>query len=75
MLFNPAFVIDHWQEVLILGLIVSVGKGSIFALMAKIFKYRNVVPLALGLGLFQVGEFSFVLAQMGISTNSISHEV
>ena len=75
MLFNPAFVIDHWQEVLILVLIVSIGKGSIFALLAKIFKYRNVVPLALGLGLFQVGEFSFVLAQLGISTNSISHEV
>ena len=29
----------------------------------------------MGLGLFQVGEFSFVLAQLGISTNSISHEV
>ena len=66
MLFNPAFVIDHWQEVLILVLIVSVGKGSIFAMLAKIFKYRNVVPLALGLGLFQVGEFSFVLAQLSL---------
>ena len=34
-----------------------------------------LVPLAVGLGLFQVGEFSFVLAQVGVSTNSISHEV
>ena len=75
MLFNPAFVIIHWQEVLILVLIVSIGKASIFALLAKIFKYGNVVPLALGLGLFQVGEFSFVLAQLGISTNSISQEI
>jgi len=61
--------------VLILVLIVSLGKGIIFALLARIFKYGNVVPLAVGLGLFQVGEFSFVLAQVGVSTNSISHEV
>ena len=56
-------------------MIVSLGKGLILGLLARIFKYGNVVPLAVGLGLFQVGEFSFVLAQVGVSTNSISHEV
>ena len=75
MLLNPGFLLDHWKQVLILVLIVSLGKGIIFALLARIFKYGNVVPLAVGLGLFQVGEFSFVLAQVGVSTNSISHEV
>ena len=75
MLLNPVFLLDHWQQVLILVLIVSLGKGFIFALLARIFKYGNVVPLAVGMGLFQVGEFSFVLAQVGVSTNSISHEV
>ena len=75
MLLNPAFLMDHWQQVFILVLIVSLGKGLILALLTKIFKYGNVVPLAVGLGLFQVGEFSFVLAQVGVSTNSISHEV
>ncbi len=75
MLLNPAFLLDHWQQVFILVLIVSLGKGLILGLLARIFKYGNVVPLAVGLGLFQVGEFSFVLAQVGVSTNSISHEV
>ena len=75
MLLNPVFLLDHWKQVLMLVLIVSLGKGIIFALLARIFKYGNVVPLAVGLGLFQVGEFSFVLAQVGVSTNSISHEV
>ena len=75
MLLNPGFLLDHWKQVLMLVLIVSLGKGIIFALLARIFKYGNVVPLAVGLGLFQVGEFSFVLAQVGVSTNSISHEV
>ena len=75
MLLNPEFLLDHWKQVLMLVLIVSLGKGIIFALLARVFKYGNVVPLAVGLGLFQVGEFSFVLAQVGVSTNSISHEV
>ena len=75
MLLNPGFLLDHWKQVLMLVLIVSLGKGIIFALLARIFKYGNVVPLAVGLGLFQVGEFSFVLAQVGVSTNSISNEV
>ena len=75
MLLNPEFLLDHWKQVLMLVLIVSLGKGIIFALLVRIFKYGNVVPLAVGLGLFQVGEFSFVLAQVGVSTNSISHEV
>jgi CPA2 family monovalent cation:H+ antiporter-2 len=31
--------------------------------------------LAVGLGLFQIGEFSFVLARVGISTNSIGNDL
>ena len=75
MLLNPEFLMNYWQQILILVLIISLGKGLIFALLTRIFKYGNVVPLAVGLGLFQVGEFSFVLAQIGVSTNSISHEL
>ena len=52
---------------------VAVGKGVIFATLARLFRYGNVVPLAVGLGLFQIGEFSFVLARIGLSTQSISH--
>ena len=39
------------------------------------FKYKNVIPLAVGLGLFQIGEFSFVLARVGLSTNSIGSDL
>ncbi len=75
MLFDPAFVMEHLGSLAALVLIVSIGKGLIFAFVAKIFRYGNVIPLALGLGLFQVGEFSFVLAQVGVSTNSIDKDV
>jgi CPA2 family monovalent cation:H+ antiporter-2 len=75
MLLDPKFLMTHLVEVVVLVLAVSFGKGIIFALLARLFGYGNVIPLAVGLGLFQVGEFSFVLATVGVSTKSISHDL
>ena len=75
MLLDPVFLLDHLGQVLVLVLVVSVGKGCIFALLSSMFKYGNVVPLAVGLGLFQIGEFSFVLARVGVSTKSIGSDL
>ena len=58
--------------VLFLVLIVMSGKGLIFALLSRAFRYRNIIPLAMGLGLSQVGEFSFVLGRVGVAMHSIS---
>ncbi len=74
MLLDPQFLLHNLGTILFLVLIVSVGKGLIFAGISKLFFYGNVVPIAVGLGLFQVGEFSFVLARIGLSTNSISND-
>ncbi|MBN2195451.1 MAG: cation:proton antiporter [Polyangiaceae bacterium] len=75
MLLDPVFLKDHLPEVVVLVLAVSIGKGAIFAILAKVFGYGNVIPLAVGLGLFQVGEFSFVLATVGVQTDSIDHDL
>lgn len=75
MLLDPAFLIDHIGTVILVVLVLSFGKGIIFAGITRLFGYGNVVPLATGLGLFQVGEFSFVLARVGLADGSISHEL
>jgi K+:H+ antiporter len=75
MLFDPTFLLDHIRQVVILVMAVGIGKGLIFAFISRVFKYRNVIPLAVGLGLFQIGEFSFVLARVGLSTNSIGNDL
>ena len=75
MLFDPVFLFSHWQTVLLTVLLISVGKAVIFGVLAPVFLYRNIVPLAVGLGLFQVGEFSFVLARIGLATESISKDL
>ncbi len=71
MLLDPRFLLTHFGTILLLVLCISLGKGLIFSLIAWIFRYRNVIPIAVGLGLFQIGEFSFVLARIGLGTGSI----
>jgi CPA2 family monovalent cation:H+ antiporter-2 len=75
MLLDPSFLLAHLKTILLLVALVVVGKGVIFASLARLFGYGNVVPLAVGLGLCQIGEFSFVLALIGLSSNSISQEM
>jgi len=75
MLVDPAFLLDHWREVLFIVALVALGKGIIFAGTTWAFGYRNIAPLAVGLTCFQIGEFSFVLAQTGVNTGSISSEL
>lgn len=72
MLLDPRFLWDHLGLVLFLVLIVMLGKGLIFAVLSRLFRYRNIIPLATALGLSQVGEFSFVLGRVGVETQSIS---
>ncbi len=75
MLLDPHFFVDHIWVVMLLVFLVTVGKATIFALVARFFHYGNVIPIAVGLGLFQVGEFTFVLARIGLSSGSISTEL
>lgn len=75
MLLNLDFLIAHLTTVLLMVLLIMVGKGLIFGALVRFFGYRNVIPLAVGLGLFQIGEFSFVLARTGLATKSISPDL
>jgi CPA2 family monovalent cation:H+ antiporter-2 len=74
MLLDPAYLFAHYKEVLLLVTAVGIGKGLVFAVVVRTFRYRNVIPLAVGLGLFQIGEFSFVLLGIGLKTHSITSD-
>jgi len=75
MLLDPAYLKENLG--LVLGLVVAVTlvKGLLFAGLGRVFRYRNVVPLALGLTMFQVGEFSFVLGRVGVASGGIGPEM
>lgn len=75
MLLDPRFLVSHLGEVMLLVLLVAAGKAAIFAGIARLFHYGNVIPIAVGLGLFQVGEFTFVLARTGMKAGAFSEEI
>ncbi len=71
MLLDPGYLLTNLGTVLLVVLLVVVGKGLILLGITRLFGYVNMAPLAVALGLFQVGEFSFVLARVGLSNHSI----
>ncbi|RPJ16103.1 MAG: portal protein [Desulfobacteraceae bacterium] len=75
MLLDPVFLFSNLKTVLLMALLVIIGKSLIFGALVPLFGYGNVVPLAVGLGLFQIGEFSFVIARVGLKTNSINNDL
>ncbi len=74
MLLDPAFLLANLGVILLVVLLVFVGKAVIFGGVTWAFGYRGVEPLAVGLGLFQIGEFAFVLARVGVSQQALSQD-
>jgi len=74
MLLEPHFLFANYVGVLQLVLLITVGKGLLLAGIVRSFGYGNIVPLAVGLGMFQIGEFSFVLGQVGLAGGFLNPE-
>ncbi|HYF63446.1 MAG TPA: cation:proton antiporter [Herpetosiphonaceae bacterium] len=75
MLLDPAFVLEHAGTIALLVVAVAAAKALIFGGLTWLFGYRGETPLLVGLGLFQIGEFAFVLARVGLSADAITAEM
>jgi monovalent cation:H+ antiporter-2, CPA2 family len=74
MLFDPSFLVTHIGLISISVCLIVVGKALISGGIARAFGYVNMAPWIVGLGLSQIGEFSFVLARTGLSMGQLSKE-
>jgi CPA2 family monovalent cation:H+ antiporter-2 len=72
MLVDPTFLLERAGTIALVVLLVFCVKGVIFGWITRAFGYGNIVPFAVSLGLFQVGEFSFVIAREGVATGALS---
>jgi CPA2 family monovalent cation:H+ antiporter-2 len=72
LLIDPSFLWARFGTIALVVVLVLVVKGLIFGGLTRVFGYGNIVPVAVGLGLFQVGEFSFLLAREGVNADAIS---
>ncbi len=74
MVFSPEIV---WQEPLKLLIVVSIiliGNMAVGILLVLLFNYPLGTALTVGVSLAQIGEFSFILAGMGLAMNLIPNE-
>jgi len=67
MLVNPGFLWANIGQVAALTSLVVIGKGIIVITLGLFFKRPGRTFLIVALGLSQVGEFSFILGQGGLS--------
>lgn len=74
MLLDPSFLLANLGVVLLVVLLVAVGKAAVFGLLTRAFGYRGQVPFAVGFGLFQIGEFAFVLGRTGLAEGALRPE-
>ena len=67
MLFNPSVVLERPLEVLAVVLIIIVGKSAAAFLLVLALRYPLGTALTVSASLAQIGEFSFILAGLGLS--------
>jgi len=72
MLLDPVFILNNWPDVLILLIVIIVIKVLVIFAILRVFKYSNRIAVLASAGLFQLGEFSFILVQGGINEGIVS---
>src|SRR4051812_4163496 len=67
MLFNPSVIMSHPLPLLATLLIVTVGKAAVAYGTMRLFRYPQSTALMIAASRAQAGEFSFILAGLGVA--------
>ena len=74
MLFDPTILVRDPLAVLAVLLAIVVGKSLAAFLIVLLFRYPVATALTVSASLAQIGEFSFILAAMGVSLGLLPAE-
>ncbi len=74
MLFDPGILIRHPYQVLAVLAVILLGKSIAAFVIVRIAGYPASTALTVSASLAQIGEFSFMLAALGMSHNLLSVE-
>ena len=79
MLLDPRTWRESWGLIALLAGLVLVGKFVVWTGVVRVFRYPMSTAFRVGIGLTQIGEFSFILAQVsskaGLISNQLYHSV
>jgi CPA2 family monovalent cation:H+ antiporter-2 len=74
MLFEPSILVEQPLHVLLVCAIIIFGKSIAAFLLVVALRYPFKTALVVSASLAQIGEFSFILAALGISLGLMPHE-
>lgn len=74
MLFDPRILVEQPLHVLAVVGIIMIGKTIAAMALVLFFRYPINTALTVGASLAQIGEFSFILATLGVSLQLLSLE-
>lgn len=74
MLFDPMILVERPLQVLTVVAIIIVGKSLAAAALVLAFRYPLNTALTVSASLAQIGEFSFILAGLGVSLKLLPAE-
>lgn len=75
MLINPVVIIEQWQAVLIITLVLVFGKVTVISLGTFLTGQSLNTAVRSGFSMAQIGEFSFIIATLGLSLNVINDKL
>jgi CPA2 family monovalent cation:H+ antiporter-2 len=74
MLFEPAIIVEQPLQLLAVVAIIIFGKSLAAFLLVVLLRYPARTALMVSASLAQIGEFSFILAALGIALKLMPHE-
>ncbi|TAJ72355.1 MAG: Kef family K(+) transporter [Phenylobacterium sp.] len=74
MLFNPNVLVDQIWPLLATVAIIVFGKSLAAFVIVRGFRHDNATALTIAASLAQIGEFSFILAGLGVGLNLLPEE-
>ena len=75
MLANLSFIGDNLATVVLVVVVIIAAKFVICSFIPWLFGYSHKTILLVGTGLTQIGEFSFILAMMGVDSGVLSERL
>ncbi|SCY78975.1 YbaL family putative K(+) efflux transporter [Microvirga guangxiensis] len=74
MLFDPMILVNDFGPVLATFLIIVVGKSVAAYGIVRLFRHPDTTALTIAASLAQIGEFSFILAGLGVALKILPDE-
>ena len=75
MMLDVRYLGAHWLLVAVLVILTGLARTTFLAAVTWIFKYRNVIPVAMLFGMFSTSEIAFVVIGTGFQDGFITSEL